>query len=196
METADPVFWGMDTPDLVHAGILVLTFFAILLGPIVAIQITRALDKKRDERERRIAIFRGLMRTRQMRLAHDHVGALNLIQLEFYGDDDVVAAYKEYINHLNMALPSPDEQERFFRHRDDLFVDLVCAIGKLLNYSFDKRDLGRLAYAPVGWERDENRQRYNQLLLTELLEGKRSLPIAPLHHGGTSAFPPPPKDDC
>src|SRR5690606_22516710 len=100
------------------------TISAILLGPIFAVIVTRIQDKRREMRDRRVEILRSLLRTRQIRLSPDHVAALNLIELEFYGRKKVIDAHREYIKHLSSPLPVPDEQDRYFDVRHDLFVSL------------------------------------------------------------------------
>ena len=47
---------------------LLITTVAIILGPIIAVLMTRFIDKMRAEKERKFEIFRTLMRTREKRL--------------------------------------------------------------------------------------------------------------------------------
>lgn len=193
MEPDAAQFLSMNATQWLYTCILLATIAAIIYGPIKAVKITRKLDKENEDRSRKLAVFRSLMKTRQARLSAEHVGAINLIEIEFYGTNPIVDSYSAYIRHLNAPLPAKDEQDHFFEERNDLFVDLLQTIGNELNYDFDKRDLGRLAYAPVAWELDERRLRYNQGLLTDLLEGKRSLPISTAQGGRAGPFPPPPE---
>lgn len=60
---------------------------AVLLGPIIAVQLTRYLDNKKEERERKLQVFKTLMATRAYTVSWDHVVALNRIDLEFDKDD-------------------------------------------------------------------------------------------------------------
>ena len=64
----------------------VLMIAAVLLAPVVAVQVQKWLEQYRAERERQLRIFKTLMATRATGLSHDHVQALNLIDLEFQGD--------------------------------------------------------------------------------------------------------------
>ena len=41
-------------------------------------------------------------------------GPINLIEVEFYDIEPVRAAYRIYIRHLGSALPTPDQQDRYF----------------------------------------------------------------------------------
>lgn len=41
-----------------------LMILAVLLGPIIAVRLTRYLDTKKEERERKLSVFKTLMATR------------------------------------------------------------------------------------------------------------------------------------
>ncbi|WP_375543587.1 DUF6680 family protein [Leisingera caerulea] len=58
---------------------------ATFLGPVLAVQIQKWLEKNRGVKERRLAIFRSLMATRAARLSAEHVQALNAVPVEYYG---------------------------------------------------------------------------------------------------------------
>lgn len=170
-----------------------LTIIAIITGPVAAVLITRFLDRKHDKRRWQNEVLMSLMRTRGARLSAEHVGALNIIQLEFHGRDSITTAYRQYIEHLSRPLPSVDEQEGFFAQRADCFLELIAAIASDLNYKFDKRDLERLSYAPQAWGDVESLQRENMILLRQLLAGDRPLRVTteiPQEH---DPFPPPPE---
>jgi hypothetical protein len=175
----------------------ILTILAILVGPIAAVMITRRIDDRRAKEHRRREVFSTLMRTRRFKLSVDHVNALNLIQIEFYGRPDVAGAYQQYISHLNSPIPSTtDEQSAFFERREDLFVDLVHSIARELKYDLDKRDLAKLAYGPVGWINDDEEIRAMRRAVLELLSGRRPLPVFAWQlQGGIGPFPPVPTVD-
>jgi len=183
META--ILWGLRWLDIA-------TISAIILGPILAVAIDRLQQRWTDKKRRRLEIFRDLMRTRKARLDPVHVNALNLVDLEFHGRKDVVSAYRSYIGHLSVPMPSPEGQDQFFEHRADLLVALLYEMGRELGYSYDKRDLERLAYGPVVWNTDQDMQRQNMSLVNELLAGRRALPITPMNSPAQNPFPPPP----
>ena len=56
-----------------------------LLGPILAVQAQKWVERARTSGDRRDWIFTTLMATRQTRLSTEHVRALNLIDLAYYG---------------------------------------------------------------------------------------------------------------
>lgn len=171
------------------------TILAIFIGPISAVLVTRYIDGIREDKQRKKDLFTNLMRTRSMKLSIDHVASLNLIQVEFYNDSNVIQKYESYISNLNTPVPQSDQQESFFERREDLFVDLVHSIANALGYQLDKRDLAKLSYGPIGWLHDDDEIRRLRRNANELLEGKRSLPIFTWQMqvgGGEGPFPPPP----
>lgn len=173
--------------------ILALTIVAIVFSPIIALEVERRRDAERATSERKLAVFRDLLRTRSMRLDAVHVSALNVVDLEFYDDEKIRLALKEYIRHLSSPMPPVADQDRYFEQRNDLFLDLLQLMGNSLNYDFDKQELSRLSYIPQGWENDQSTQRQNAQLLNDVLAGRRAFPIAPLTGAG-GPFPEPPKD--
>ena|SRR3990167_3941375 len=173
----------------------VLTFFAILGGPVLAIEVSRRVDVKRENRRRKVDLFRTLFKTRKERLSYDHVSALNLIELEFFGDKTVIDAYRAYVNHLGQVVPPPGKDEHFFSERNDRFHELLKIIASSLSFEFDKSDLDRFGYSPIGWGRDQELGRQNAESLRDLLAGRRGLPIFTFTHSAASTFPPPPKAD-
>ena len=61
----------------------VLTILAVILGPILAVQAQKAIERWRERRNRKLWVFKTLMATRGSRLSPNHVQALNMIDLEF-----------------------------------------------------------------------------------------------------------------
>lgn len=168
----------MTTFEVIQILILIATIGAIVVGPILAIQIARKRDIEREAKERKLRVFRDIMGTRGVLLDPAHVAALNVVEIDFYEDREVVSAYRSYMQKLNSAAPTDDQSTRFYDEKDDLFLDLVQSMGRHLGYQFDKRELQRTGYAPKGWFDDQNLQRDNAIRLASLLEGKRTLPIS------------------
>lgn len=183
----------LDIAFYVQTAILILTLVAIVVGPIAAVVVSRIGEERRRKVDARVQVFRALMKTRSVRMNVDHVWALNLIDIEFYGVPKVIERYRSYVRSLNMKAPMDEESSsRFYEDQADLYADLLHSIGAELGYAFDKRDLDRSGYAPVGWINDEDLQRRNASLLNDVLQGKRALPIANLSAPLNSPFPPSP----
>lgn len=184
----------MNTYEVISTSILIATLVAIVAGPVAAVLITRWGDDKRESRRRKAEILSTLMRTRPIRLSLEHVGALNLIQMEFHGINPVQFAYSNYMAHLNQEMPTDAKSvEKFIEERHDRFVELLHQIGQHLGYGFDKRDLQKLSYGPIGWENDENTIRMIRTMAMDVMAGKQSLSVVMSPKPASSEiFPPPP----
>jgi hypothetical protein len=84
--------------------------FATILGPVLAVQTQKFIERATERRRMRAWIFYTLMTTRATRLTPEHVQALNAIELQFgqsrrwFGvakrDQAVVDAYRQYFDKL------------------------------------------------------------------------------------------------
>jgi hypothetical protein len=185
-------FWCFQLKDIVNALILVVTVWAIIWGPVRAVEFSRKRDQTIENRKRKYEIFHALMKTRRVTLSNEHVMALNLIQLEFHDCPDVISSYTNYMKHLSTETPSSNI-EKFLEERDDGLFDLLYQIGKALKLHFDKRDLQKFSYSPMGWGNDETEARTFRHLVVQLLKGERPLPVSQYRiSDAKSKFPPPP----
>lgn len=185
-------FWCLQFRDFLNIAILLATVFAIGWGPIKAVAISRENETKRAKQERQYQIFHALMKTRRLILAPEHVMSLNLVQIEFYGEDKIINAYKQYIEYLELTAPPAPQSTAFYQKRDDRFFELVHEIGKSLGFTLDKRDLEKFSYAPVGWVQDEHDLRVFRKKVIELLNGRGALPVYFFKPVLASKFPPAP----
>jgi hypothetical protein len=189
-------FWFMQFKDVLNLLILGATIFVIVWGPIKAVEITRKNDEERERKRRQFELFHSLMKTRSIRLSPEHVMALNLVQVEFYGHQVIDGAYRAYMTLLARRAPSPNDPgiQKFLQEQEDALYDLLHAIGKDLGYAYDRRDLQRLAYGPDGWVQDDVQQRTVRNLIIDLLSGRRSLQVidALKVENATQKFPPAP----
>ena len=119
---------------------------AVVTGPIAAVLIARDLEKRRVQRERRMDIFRTLMRTRtgSAKVSPDHVAALNLIEIEFRNDSDVRDAWKEHFKILCQPGPNPNV---------DLMLSMTLAkllkvMSKILGYEIEGLEILEGGYTP------------------------------------------------
>ena len=128
----------------------VCTILAIVVGPVIAVCITRKLDRDRAAAERKMEIFRTLMRTRGMPIHWDHVGALNLVEVEFIDHQDVIKTWKEYLAHLNERPPKEQaEFAAFGREKATLLTALIDAIAKALGVKIAQLDILQGTTCPV-----------------------------------------------
>jgi len=155
-----------------------LIILATLLSPLIAVQVTRWLDDRKEERGRKLQVYKTLMATRAYTLATAHVEALNRIDLEFSAkkssEKAVLDVWQQYLDHLGIKGMQP---EAWADKRVDLLVELLYAMGKVLGYDFNKTQLKNATYAPVAHGKIEDEQEKVRQYAVELLEGKRVIPM-------------------
>ncbi|WP_051299937.1 DUF6680 family protein [Methylobacter luteus] len=152
---------------------------AVLLGPIIAVQLTRYLDNKKEERERKLQVFKTLMATRAYTVSWDHVVALNRIDLEFDKNNKkekaVIEAWKAYLDLLGDKSIAPDQ---WTLKRVDLLVELLHKMAQVLDYDFDKTHIKNSSYSPMAHGNIEDEQKALRTSLLQVLDGKRTIPMA------------------
>ncbi len=163
---------------------------AVILGPILAVQAQKFLEQFREKKRRRLEIFRTLMSTRAEILHRNHVQALNMIDIEFYGwmipiiktryqspqEQAVTHAWKIYNSHLNKFGEYKDESH-WITKRQELLTELLYTMALALNYDFDKVQLLRDCYRPEAYNNLENLQAGILLSLAEVLKGDKAIPM-------------------
>lgn len=161
-----------------------LMIFVVLLAPFLAVFAQKRLDIWRDQRNRKLVVFKHLMATRGAILSSDHVQALNMIDLEFTGKtyEGIRRIWKEYLDHLG-ALNSLDPEKKkelmpiWTSKSDDLLASLLQEMGNCLGYDFDKVHLKRGIYSPQGHADTDLENRAIRHLSLEILAGDRQLPM-------------------
>lgn len=172
------------------------TIAAIVFGPIVAVFLTRHLDNRRFKSDRRMEIFKDLMRTRRTRLSRDHVGALNLVEIEFHDVPKVIAAWQAHMKHLSDRTPRDGDQgawDEWNRTGDRNLTKLLHALASELGFKIDGLDIFEGGYSPQGWTNIEDQQNMLRFLTLEVLKGNRALPVTnQVNPPPNSPYPPPP----
>lgn len=126
------------------------------------------------------------MATRAARLSPDHVQALNIIDLAFYGkrilgihrrskkETAVLDAWHEYLDHLNTKYEE-DSFSLWVTKGDELFVNLLFSLAADVGFRFDRVQLKKGAYSPIGHGELEFEQQQLRKRTIEILSGKQSL---------------------
>ncbi|MBV6689405.1 MULTISPECIES: DUF6680 family protein [Xanthomonas] len=163
-----------------------LIILATLLGPIVAVRVQKWIELLRETRQRKLWVFHTLMATRASRLSSDHVQALNMIDLAFYGDrifgfrkrtkkeQCVLDAWREYLDHLNTLIDNEPAQQWVSRGHE-LFVNVLYAIAVEVGLVFDRVQLKKGVYSPSAHGRVEDEQERVRQLAISVLSGEQPL---------------------
>ena len=155
-----------------------LTILAILIAPLVAVQVQKLLEVFREKRGRKLWIFKTLMATRAATVSSEHVQALNMIDLEFRERRyrNVTIAWKTYLDHLG-SYPKDDEklQPLWGERRISLLTNLLLQMGHSLGYEFDEVHVKKGIYAPEAHGRLEEENMLIRRGLLRLLYGDAAL---------------------
>jgi hypothetical protein len=155
-----------------YLGIAVV--LATLIGPVLAVLVTRVIDDRRSRAQRQMDVFRALVRSRRWALSQDHVNALNTVEVEFAGVKAVESAYGDLLQHLNLQTPqSPEWMDKWRR----LQTRLLYAIAVHLGYKMEQLDVLEGGYIPSLWGTLEEQQRALLQAMNDLLSGNRALPV-------------------
>lgn len=159
---------------------------ATIIGPVAAIVVSLLMtwrhDATREMRERRLRVFRTLLATRATAAHYEHVSALNLVEIDFYGIAPVIEAWRAYMKHLS-SLPgdrplTPEEEKVFGDRRTDLLATLLRRIAEYMGYNaMGEIDLKRGGYAPSLWSIQVAREAEMQLAVARMMRGEVALRV-------------------
>jgi hypothetical protein len=179
-----------------------------LLGPVLAVQAQKWIERFRDREQRKRWTIYTLMATRGARLSQEHVRALNGIDLTFYGthflwrrhqtekERAVIVAWRKYLDHLNTTRPEAanDAQKTWDEKTNDYFFNLLGAIALERRYEFDLVEIKRGNYNPMGHFTSELEGMALRKLAVRWLSGENAVNInvaALTHPAGATAQPTP-----
>ncbi|MCL4546860.1 MAG: hypothetical protein M1576_03880 [Deltaproteobacteria bacterium] len=92
--------------------IAIFTILAIIIGPILAVQVETYLGRRREAKNLRLYVFRTLMINRKIPLSPYRIDALNLIDLYFDKDENVTKEWRAYLDLLNSLVKETTLEEK------------------------------------------------------------------------------------
>ncbi|UPJ69858.1 DUF6680 family protein [Bradyrhizobium sp. 187] len=161
---------------------------ATVLGPVVAVQTQKWIERASERGRRRQWIFTALMANRATRLSDEYVRALNLIDLEFspkrFGgsaDRKVIHAWRALFGELGNGPPDDNQDMNVARAWNERvterLVDLLSEMSTALGYTFSEEELRRGIYYPKGRVDLEQSQIAIMHGLSKIIQGTTSLPM-------------------
>ena len=114
-----------------------------------------------------MSVFRTLMATRATDLNSERVAALNLIQIEFANNPDVLQAWSGLLQHFGGPdAANEEEAKRFGRERTRLTTVLLDKMARRLGIRVEQLDILEGVYHPRGfWQIEQEQQALRRLLL-------------------------------
>jgi len=153
---------------------------ATLIGPVLAVQAQKWLERSRAIQDRRNHIFRVLMATRAARLSPGHVEALNAIPVEFYGPSKrlkpIVDDWHAYLDTLDNK--GNLEGQLIAVSMQKAFLDMLHKMSTYLGYSFNRSELEKDVYYPTGHRAIEDDQDLIRRGFAAVFKGELAIPMA------------------
>ena len=161
-----------------------LTIAAILLGPIIAVLITRWVDNRRENNARRFDVFRMLMRNRTTPLSPEHVSAFNLVEIEFANDKGVMYAWRKLFEIL-VEVPAQRHAEDRAHYEQRLFADierlrtgLLYSMAQSLGYkNKEQLEILESGFTPIAHQEIEDQFSLIRSFVISLSKGEKPLSV-------------------
>jgi hypothetical protein len=149
---------------------------AILVAPAVALWIQRKVDRNKAAEHRKQEIFKALWVNRRRPFYLTRVDALNMIDVEFYGEKSVLDAWQDLFAHYRDPHPGFSEAQIDLQ-REEKYSTLLYEISKALGYGFGVAHIRDNVYRPIFHDTaeavdTETRQRFLALLRSDALSVK------------------------
>ena len=157
---------------------------AVLVAPFLAVFAQRKIDLWREQRQKKLWVFKTLMATRGRTLSPEHVQALNMIDLEFTkpSEKQIRDAWKEYHDHLHSYPPEGEDQKEratiWEKEKADLLATLLSKMGKAFSYKFDPVQIKKGAYSPQYHATTEMELQLLRRFAVEWLAGDRKVSVS------------------
>lgn len=137
---------------------------AIIVIPICAVFIGQWLQKKQNQRNDKIQIFKILMRDRFLGWTNESVYALNILDIVFAKDKKVIDQWKIYKDRLTVENPTDTDMKKI----DIEKYKLLEVMAKSLNYDISWETIQN-PYFPQGMVNNFMQQQTYQNMQTEVM---------------------------
>lgn len=128
-----------------------LTLAAIVIGPLIAVLLTIALETRRRRRDSQLVVVRALMATRHLPGDPNYSTAINLVPVEFHDEPRVIEAFKEYSRLIRREEPQTANGLITFNSENlAAQTKLLSAILQAIGMKVSEADLQIEAYAAGG----------------------------------------------
>lgn len=172
---------------------IVVPIFSGVVGSLATLIGNHFYTQWREKKQKREQIFRTLMSTRGFRTYATHVEALCAVEVEWSSPEDekVRSAWKAYNHHLNKQVSqdlSDPENVAWRNTLEDLFADLIVALGESIGKPQDKTDVKTGAYGPrAWWEAEQENSVLRKGMVRIIASGLgRAIPVL-VQYDGTAA---------
>lgn len=127
---------------------------AIILAPLIAVWVGQLIHTREEKRNDKLSIFKTLMATRNG-WTMESVKALNIIEIVFSDDKNVLISWKDYYDKLCVQNPTPADLKKI-----EIAQGLLLeTIAKSLGYKKVTWETIQNPYLPTGMQQDAEMER-------------------------------------
>ena len=142
-----------------------INILAIICSPVIAVFVGRYLQDREKSRNDKMEIFKILMMNRGLGWSYENAKALNIIEIVFADDDNVLKQWKDYYQKLCIQNPNDSDALAINEARDRFLVTMAQSLGYKETIT---QETIRNAYIPIGLSKSIEQQQQNQKAFTEL----------------------------
>ena len=146
---------------------------ATFASPFLAVFAQRSIEDYKQEKQRKLQLFKLLYATAHSPTGEDFVNAFNLVRIEFRKDKDIVKYWEEYLAILtppSSPITNVDHFE-FSSRAIDILYKLIGAISKKVGMDIDGLHLKNSLYAPQAWANSQRLETSLKIGLNDWLSG-------------------------
>lgn len=142
----------------------IINTIAIIVIPIIAVLIGQWLQEKEKQRDDKMKIFKTLMTDRFLGWTNDSVYALNILDIVFSKDRNVLEQWKVYKDKLTIENPTDTDMKKFEIEK----YKLIETMAKSLKYDISWETLQN-PYLPQGMINNLLQQQNYKNMQTEVM---------------------------
>lgn len=102
---------------------------AIILAPIVSVFVGQRLQDRARKRDDKMQIFKILMSSRIYGWTNASVDALNLIEVVFAKDKEVIEQWKKFYDVVCVENPTTTQRDKMIKEKDALLETMAVSLG-------------------------------------------------------------------
>lgn len=131
----------------------IINIIAIIVSPIIAVIVGQLLQAKSKRRADKLDIFKTLMVNRGLGWSIESVRALNIIEVVFSDDKEVLEQWKIYYDKLYVQNPNDAELAKIKKEGDKLIEVMAKSLGYKITWETIQNP-----YIPKGMADNMNQQ--------------------------------------
>lgn len=107
----------------------VLSVIAVIIAPIIAVWVGQRLQERAQKRQDKMQLFKTLMAGRAYNWTYEAVVALNIIEIVFADDEDVVNKWRDYYDKLYVDKATDAELKKIQDAKNKLLETMAHSLG-------------------------------------------------------------------